>query len=60
MTQKTYQQPHAKETKQFWTNIWQPNKHNERAEWINDMTRELERLDGGPKTEIHIELLKRH
>ena len=31
-------------------------KHNEKAEWINDMTRELEH--GGPKAKIHIDLLK--
>ena len=56
---KTYQQPDAKETEQFWTKIWQPKKHNEKAEWINDMTRELEGLEEGPKVEIHIELLKK-
>ena len=39
--------------------IWQPKKHNEKAEWINDMTRELEGLEEGPKAEIHIELLKK-
>ena len=33
-------------------------KHNENAEWINNITRELERLEVGPKTEIHINLLK--
>ena len=55
---KTYQQPDAKETEQFWTKIWQPKTHNEKAEWINDMTRELEGLEEGPKAEIHIELLK--
>ncbi len=22
------------ETEQFWTKIWQPKKHNEKAEWI--------------------------
>ena len=31
---KTYQQPDAKETERFWT-----KKHNEKAEWINNMTR---------------------
>ena len=56
---KTYQQPDAKETEHFWTKIWQPKKHNEKAEWINNMTRELERLEEGPKGEIHIELLKK-
>ena len=40
----THQQPDTKETERFWTKIWQPTKHNEKAEWINDMTRELEGL----------------
>ena len=34
-------------------------KHNENAEWINNITRELEGLEEGPKTEIHIDLLKK-
>ena len=33
-------------------------KHNEKAEWINKMTRELEGLDEGPRAEIHTDLLK--
>ena len=33
-------------------------KHNERAEWINNMTRELEGFEEGPKAEIHIDLLR--
>ena len=33
-------------------------KHNEKAEWINNMTRELEELEEGPKVEIHSDLLK--
>ena len=36
---KTYQQPDAKETQRFWTKIWQTKKHNQKAEWINNMTR---------------------
>ena len=56
---KTYQQPDAKETEQFWTKIWQPKTHYEKAEWKNDMTRALEGLEEGPKAEIHIELLKK-
>ena len=28
-------------------------KHNEKAEWINNITRELEELEEGPKAEIH-------
>ena len=55
---KTYQQPDIKETERFWTKIWQQKKHNENAEWINNITKELERLEEGPKTEIHIDLLK--
>ena len=33
-------------------------KHNDKAEWINILTRELEGLEEGPKVEIHIDLLK--
>ena len=54
---KTYQIPDAKETERFWTKIWQP-KHDERAEWINNIARELEGLEEGLKAEIHIYLLK--
>ena len=54
---KTYQQPDAKEIERFWTKIWQ-KKHNERTEWVNNITRELEGLEEGPKAEIHIDLLK--
>ena len=32
-------------------------KHNEKAEWINNITRELEGVEEGTKTEIHIDLL---
>ena len=55
---KTYQQPDTKETEQFWTKIRQPKQHNEKAEWINHITRELEKLKEGPKAEIHADLLK--
>ena len=55
---KTYQQPNAKETERFWTKIWQPKQHNEKAEWINNITRELEQLKEGPKAEMHTDLLK--
>ena len=34
-------------------------KHKEKAERINNMTKELEGLEEGPKVEIHIDLLKR-
>ena len=33
-------------------------KHNEKAEWINNMTREQVGLEKGRKAEIHIDLLK--
>ena len=33
-------------------------KHNENPEWINNIVRELKGLEEGPKTEIHIDLLK--
>ena len=55
---KTYQLPDAKETERFWTKIWQPKQHNEKAEWINHITRELEELEEGVKAEIHTDLLK--
>ena len=55
---KTYQQPDIKETKRFWTKIWQPKKHNENAEGINNITRELDGLEEGPEMEIHVNLLK--
>ena len=55
---KTYQEPDAKETERFWAKIWEPKKHNENAEWINNITRALDGLEQGPKIEIHVELLK--
>ena len=55
---KTYQQPDAKETERFWTKILQLKKHNENAEWINNITRELEGLKEGPEMEIHVDLLR--
>ena len=54
---KTYQQTDARETEQFWTEIWQPREHNKKAEWISNMTKDLG-LEEGPKTEIHIDLLR--
>ena len=33
-------------------------KHNEKAEWINHIRRELEELEEGLKAEIHTDLLK--
>ena len=36
----------------------QKKKHNEKVEWINNMTREPEGLEEGLKVEIHTDLLK--
>ena len=33
-------------------------KHDERAEWINNITGEREGREKGPKTDIHIDLFK--
>ena len=33
-------------------------KHNEKAKWINNMTKELEGIKEGPKAKILIDLLK--
>ena len=55
---KTHQQPNAKETELFWTKIWQPKQHNEKAELIKHITSELEQLEEGPKAEKHTGLLK--
>ena len=53
-----YMQPDAKETEWFWTKIWQSKNHNEKAKWINNMTKELEGLEEGPKVELPRDLLK--
>ena len=58
---ETSQQPDEKEkeTQRFWTKIWQQKKKkNKNAEWINNITRELEKLEESPKAEIHSNLLK--
>ena len=59
ITKETYQQTDANETQRFWAKIWQPKKkYSENAEWMNNITRELEGLDLGPKAEIPTDLLK--
>ena len=57
---KTFQKQDAKETERFWTKIWQPKKHNKKAEWTNNMTRELEGLKGGRKRKYTSIYTKRH
>ena len=55
----TYQQPDAKKkTERFRAKIWELKKHYENAEWINNITRELDGLVEGLKIEIHVDLLK--
>ena len=39
---KIYQQPDEKEAKQFWSKIWERIEHNRKAEWINNMGKELQ------------------
>ena len=56
---KICQQPDAKKPNDFGKKIWQPKEHNGKAEWINNITKELEGLEEGPKAEIHIDLLKK-
>ena len=54
---KRHQQPDAKETQWFGLKYGH-QKHNEKAEWISNMTRDLEELEEGPKSEIYTDLLK--
>ena len=56
---KTYWNKDTRETERFWTRIWEPRKHNEKAEWINSMTWELGGLEEGPKAEIYFDLLRK-
>ena len=53
---KTYQQPDAKETERFGLK-YENQRNKENAEWINNITRELDRLEEGLKMEIHVDLL---
>ena len=52
---KTYQQLDAKETERFWTKIWQPKRQRKCCMDKQYFKRTKEE---GPKTEIHINLLK--
>ena len=55
---KPYQKPDARETERFLTKIWQPRQPNKKAEWISNMTKELEELKEDSKVELHVNLLK--
>ena len=57
MTRKHTNNQTPKKLNDFWLKYGN-QKHNEKAQWINNMTRELEGLKEGPKAEIHTDLLK--
>ena len=54
---KTYQQPDARETKQFWSKIWQP-REDKKSRMDKQHRKRVKRLEEGPKVKIHIYLLK--
>ena len=56
---KTHQQPDTRENRTILDENMATENHNEKAEWINCMTREVEGLEEGLTAEIHIELLKK-
>ena len=58
MTWKDTNSRMQKKPNNFGLKYGNQKKHYEKAEWINNMTRELKRLEEGSKAEIHIDLLK--
>ena len=54
---RTNRQLDAKEIKQFWSKIWEQKEHNKKAEWINNMKKELQGAEEGPKPDIYLESL---
>ena len=58
MTQKHTNSRMQKKLNDFRLKYGNQKKHNEKAEWINNITKELEGLEEGPKAEIYIDLLK--
>ena len=57
MTQKHTSNQIQKKPNDFEKNM-ATKKQNGKAEWINNMTKELEAFEDVPKAEIHIDLLK--
>ena len=55
---KAYQQLDDKETKQFWSKIWERREHNRKAEWISNMEKYLQGLEEGPKEKIQLDSLR--
>ena len=56
---RKHQQPDARETEQFWSKLWQPREHNKKAEWINNIAKELE-LEEVPKAEYTLIYLEQY
>ena len=52
------QQLDAKEAKQFWGKIWGRKEYNRKAEWMNNMKKELQGLEESPEMIIHLESLR--
>ena len=47
-TRSKYQQPVANAAKLFWCKEWQRKENNGKAEWINNMEKEVQGLEDGP------------
>ena len=47
-----------KKANDFGKKLWHQRKDNGKAEWIKNMTKELEGPEKGPKAEMHIDLHK--
>ena len=64
MTLKHTNNRMQKKPNDFGLKYGNQKKHNEKADWISNMTKELEGLEEGPKAEIYIDLhkttLKKH
>ena len=58
MTQKHTNNWIQKKPNDFGLKYGNQENITKKAEWINNMTKELEGLEEGPKAEIHIESLK--
>ena len=48
----------TKETKQFWSKIWERGKHKNKAEWMNNMKKLLQRFKEVPKMKIKFDSLR--
>ena len=56
--EKTKQQPDTREAKQFLSKMWERRDHTRKAEWINNMEKELQELKERPKAKIYLHLLR--